>query len=87
MYCIIVAKCRVEMILVTLTIFSRTPHFKVIILKKPVKSAFSELCFLNQWGFLHQPCMDTLFGDRKELDFNDSDLIFTVATALCNFKV
>ena len=47
-------------------------------LKKTVNSAFSELCILNQWVFHHQTCIDTLFGDRKELDFDDIDPIFKV---------
>ena len=78
------------MILVTLIFFSRPPHFKVIIFKKNVNSAFSELCLLNQRLFLHQTCIDTcnLFGDRKEcIKFKDPDLILTVTTALCIFKV
>ena len=62
------------MILVTLTLFSN--------------SAFSELCSLSQWGFLHQTYIDTLLETEKSsLDFNDPDLIFMVTTALCNFKV
>ena len=75
------------MVLVTLTLFSRSPHFKVIILEKIVNSAFSELCLLNQWGFLHQTGIGALFGDRNEIDFKDLDLVFTLTITLCNFKV
>ena len=64
MYCIIVAKSRIDMILVTLTDFQGRLIFHPF---KTVKSAFSELCLLNQWLDLHQTCIDTLFGDRKEL--------------------
>ena len=67
------------MILVTDLVFkvtslSRSPTFK----KTTVKSAFSELFLRNQWVFLCQTCIVTLFRGRKELDSDDLDLILKV---------
>ena len=54
---------------------------------KTVKSAFSELCLLNQWMDLDQTRIDSLFCDRKTLiRFDDLDFILKVTTALCNLK-
>ena len=84
MYCIIVAKRRVDMILVTLTYFLRSPNFQGHHPLTTVKSAFSEHCLLNQWMDLLQTFIDTLFGDREELI--NLDFILKVTTALCNIK-
>ena len=46
------------MILVTLTSLSRSFHFQGHHILETVKSAFSEVCLLNQWGFLSLVIID-----------------------------